>query len=107
MFVAGGLMWLNIGPEENVIVEYDRTYIHPQPAHEWKPIYANVRFLGWPITFKGVEKWGSHFSSFYLVTDPSIKLSRLAIDVFIALLVLLTAAFFCEWRIRRREAHKP
>jgi len=86
MFVASGLVWLNLHPL--------RAGVHSDlflwEEHTW----------GWPLLFKK-----SIIAS--LTTVEEWTRQDMLIDLAAALTILASVAFGSEWIIRRREACKP
>src|SRR5205085_1581680 len=95
MFVAGGLIWANIGEQLQYLPK------------EWGIFHG--RSFGWPATgFIPELKRAGHdgnWSALYVVryqTRPYL----IALDLVIIPIILLSAYLFSEWLIRRRAARK-
>lgn len=93
MFVAGALIWANI---------------EKQPVQVWQlnPIdggdFGDIYF-GWPFT-AAVSRLSDEYSP-ESQRNPVFFLTLFcAIDIVVAIGILFTTLFLCEWLIRRRAA---
>ncbi|HLX63443.1 MAG TPA: hypothetical protein VKX17_19385 [Planctomycetota bacterium] len=130
MFVAGGLLFVNLHPRYE-LVTYDGegygesvTIEIAQEVYAERgkvPSYFRVRRYGWPV--ECVETASRVFVSggkWHDVTDsPYRRIStvffpygredyniKVIVDCAVSLLIIFTLWFLCEWPIRRRAARK-
>jgi hypothetical protein len=92
MFVAGGLMWLNIRPT---------TVSKLEAGIQW----VETSF-GWPLTYvTRSEGWDVVVANIYERRIPANlnNIAALFINITTAILAIFTVAGVCEWFIRRGE----
>ncbi len=101
MVVAGGLVWANVR---------DRYEGDPRirGLHERPDVYAQLAMRGWPfVAAMNIEYYSlkSENSVVHLSGLSSIQLyeTKIIINLFTALLILISSAFACEFLIRCRE----
>lgn len=117
MFVAGGLLWVNIAPHEQTYV----AGLVPDEGNEWSSRheeFGTVTERGWPLRilqFKILffphsgERESPHESlGFpgrinYVPPSSHISVGAIIIKSLVALAFITAAAFACELSIRRRE----
>jgi hypothetical protein len=102
MFVAGGILWANITPRITRCIT-----VHEKFKNEMECL--NLSY-GWPREV--------YFEGDFIISDsdkpfrgalnyiPIQLAKRLSVNVAIALAILFSVWFACEWRIRRRAARK-
>jgi hypothetical protein len=93
MFVAAGLLWLNVHPSPVAPILDPDIDIGLQ-------VDANARPFGWPII--AVYTCGAADTS----RVAKIHQSAAAFDLFLALSILLAAGASLEWLIRRKQRRK-
>ena len=106
MFVAGGIMWLNVH------MRIQR--IDFQVSSHWQWYYVPKQ--GWPIialerypyklsvpSYPIIEVFMNHTENYTIWEWQPIAL---CLDFLVALLLISLTWFVCEWRIRRNTARK-
>jgi hypothetical protein len=118
MFVAGGLLWLNLRPQQRVVIDTEIGNDSYEPVLERRPN------PGWPLPFTERHTKAGFGVSYQLVngvvqtivntgfptekdTVVTVYGGSLTLDIGIFFVALLSAGLICEWRIRRRETSKP
>ncbi|MEI6234203.1 MAG: hypothetical protein WCT04_14215 [Planctomycetota bacterium] len=115
MFVAGGLMWVNtadrkwldpkLAAEIHAIKNDDGEYFSPDFAED---PYGGVEYFmqavrGWPsFAHSRPLKVRRMFAAPYVNEKGDFIYSGVAIDILIALTILIVVWQLCEWRIRRQ-----
>ena len=91
MFVAGGILWANL--QERIVYEFYADLI-----------FCEVHGRGLPLCFQRLtsQTEGSDEVT-HLYGTMSWRYDGLAVDLVLALVVLLAVGSICEWLIRRRE----
>jgi hypothetical protein len=111
MFVAGGIIWINAKPKEYQLIYSMTDGVYNTPDKDGAYMTSN-RYFGWPFTFVitidhlvlANGNW-KHDGDDWTIHDTCNN-SLLAIDGLVAIVILLTFWFMCEWPIRRRAARK-
>ena len=103
MFVAGGLVWANIGTLNAETIDFD---IHGGDPLDWIPIKKTMRSFGWPLLFYGAPEMHVSMARVYCFTGTSILAAPMIFDILFACTLIIVTAFLSGWRIRRREARK-
>ncbi len=92
MFVAAGLLWINVRIDPATIVHLP--YIPPDSNVTFSPPLGVADCRGWPWYFHMKPDVMSWYEWHY---GPLLG------DAAVVLAILVAVAFLCEWRIRRRE----
>jgi len=101
MFVAGGLMWMNMRLQRFEDLPFDAN----------KQEYLKIGWIeayGWPkYAFIRCPLYGGSAVYREMGVNESFLLSYAAINLATAITILLLTTFLCERQIRRREARAP
>ena len=103
MFVAGGMLGLNITPQPTDLYRQIMTYAEQHPGKSPQFCEAAPLFIhGWPVVACVEEGF---------VEEPKVLNYRwymmgFVLDAALIVAVLIGTMLFCEWRIRRRERKK-
>jgi len=91
MFVASGLLWLNMRPL-------------PQPTRLSPPNWE-IPVRGWPLTTRYfVMTLDSEEAALMVNAGGYWHWQNVALNVLCALVILVSVAALCEWRIHRRRS---
>ena len=91
-FVAGALIWANVGPYELPLMD------------RWRLGPRTLRLYGWPLCvnrYSISSMMGSDTAQYHGLSEE-----RIAVNVVVAIAILFATWFICEWLIRRRAARK-
>ena len=123
MFVAGGLVWVNVrqrdgmtifhlgtnaNPEYTFIIGNEESYVHGLKGEYWGGFKGYC--YGWPCNIRSfpdklmAEKTFNQKSIRVLYSD--LHHQAIIINAIIGAAVLIAMWFLCEWLIRRRAARK-
>lgn len=103
MFVAGVLGWANVAMR----FEGETIGLNPAGQPQKNPArracgVAEMHKQGWPLNFRTVYKaQGEYLQELHI--DAKWGSGAFAMDIFVAVALLILMTFLCEYLIRRRE----
>ena len=101
MFVAGGLLWINMGWERNFLLAAG----HPVATHGWPVDGATIDGM-YIVRILSSDVLGGRFE-FHKGLTFGVIFNWWLMNLLCAIAILVVIAWLLERRIRRREARKP
>lgn len=102
MIIAGGLLWLNIHPR------YGQPNMAPDSVQYWGTNHpGNYDAYGWPM---GIVEWVNAETGERSIVNfryPMFGVLPIAVDFFLAILILFAVSRCVEYIVRRREGRAP